>query len=367
MSQTETYRTAGEAERGLGELYRRYGYRHYKMSKFEEYDFYARNKNFLVSSNIITFTNPDGRLMALKPDVTLSIVKNARWKPGDAEKVYYTEKVYRAENGAHEYREISQTGLECVGDLGAYDAAEVVLLALKSLAGISGDYVLNLSHLGLVSALTAPLGLQEAEQTALLAAIGEKNVPALRALCEKNGVSAQNTERLTALTSLYGTFPATKEALQRLNCNEEADRAIKELTALYEMLDSEHLAEKIRLDFSLMNDMRYYNGLIFRGYINGIPQGILSGGSYDRLLTEMGKSANAIGFAIYLDLLEHLPRSEKREKTDILLSYDTQVPAATVLREAERYRRAGLSVRVQKTDDGTAPAQKRVHLGERTD
>ena len=62
----------------LRALYSSYGYAKYKMNRFEEYDLYARNKDFLVSGNIITFTDTDGSLMALKPDVTLSIVKGFR-------------------------------------------------------------------------------------------------------------------------------------------------------------------------------------------------------------------------------------------------------------------------------------------------
>ena len=61
----------------LRALLARYGYRPYRMSKFEEYDLYVRNKSFLLSDHIITFTDTDGKLMALKPDVTLSIVKNS--------------------------------------------------------------------------------------------------------------------------------------------------------------------------------------------------------------------------------------------------------------------------------------------------
>ena len=77
----------------LRELYRRYGYLPYKMSKFEEYDLYVRNKSFLVSDNILTFTDIDGKLMALKPDVTLSIVKNSRDIPGHVQRLYYDENV----------------------------------------------------------------------------------------------------------------------------------------------------------------------------------------------------------------------------------------------------------------------------------
>ena len=107
----------------LEALCRKFGYAPYKMSRFEEYDLYVRNKDFLVSDQIITFSGSQGKLLALKPDVTLSIVKNAPDTPGVVQKVYYNENVYR------DYREILQAGLECVGDLGDYEIAEVALLA----------------------------------------------------------------------------------------------------------------------------------------------------------------------------------------------------------------------------------------------
>ena len=37
----------------LRSLYRKYGYMPFKMSKFEEYELYVRNKDFLVSDRII--------------------------------------------------------------------------------------------------------------------------------------------------------------------------------------------------------------------------------------------------------------------------------------------------------------------------
>ena len=77
----------------LRSLYRQYGYMPFKMSKFEEYDLYVRNKEFLVSDSVITFNDTDGRLLALKPDVTLSIIKNGVDEPGAKQKLYYNENV----------------------------------------------------------------------------------------------------------------------------------------------------------------------------------------------------------------------------------------------------------------------------------
>ena len=105
----------------LRELYRSYGYLPYKMSKFEEYDLYVRNKDFLVSDSIITFNDTNGKLLALKPDVTLSIVKNCGFEKGCTQKLFYNENVYRVSQGTHAYKEIMQTGLECIGDVDVFD------------------------------------------------------------------------------------------------------------------------------------------------------------------------------------------------------------------------------------------------------
>ena len=83
-------------EEQLNQLYEGYGYRKFRMSKFEDYDLYAQNKDFLKKGHIITFTDVDGSLKALKPDITLSIIKN---NSGDSEKVYYNENVYREMGG----------------------------------------------------------------------------------------------------------------------------------------------------------------------------------------------------------------------------------------------------------------------------
>ena len=165
------------SEDQLKNLYRAYGYIPYKMSRFEEYDLYVRNKDFLVSDQIITFSDRTGRLLAMKPDVTLSIVKNAPEETGVVQKVYYRENVYR------DYREILQTGLECVGDLGEYEIAEVVLLAAKSLQQLGNRWVLDISHMGLLAAVLNSSGLSPEEQQMAMAYLHRKNYHQLKDLC----------------------------------------------------------------------------------------------------------------------------------------------------------------------------------------
>ena len=174
----------------LRELYRGYGYLPFKMSKFEEYDLYVRNKDFLVSDRVITFTDMGGKLLALKPDVTLSIIKNGKDRKGSVEKVYYNENVYRVSSKSNGYKEIMQVGLECIGDTDGYATFEVLSLAAKSLLCISEECILDISHLGFISSVFEGVGLPKDCESEALRLIGEKNPHELLALCERCVVSS---------------------------------------------------------------------------------------------------------------------------------------------------------------------------------
>ena len=303
-------------EQRLEALCRKHGYAPYKMSRFEEYELYVRNKDFLLSDRVITFSGPDGRLLAMKPDVTLSIVKNAPEKPGEVRKVYYRENVYRQGRDAGNFREILQAGIECVGDVGAYEVAEVVWLASKSLAAIGPGTILSLSHVGLIRHALEESRLPEDARQQALDCLRQKRGQELRALC-----AAANGDAAPLLTLLEAR---TLEDLEPLMAEE--NEAWKELRETVKLLDP----QQVRLDFSLGNDMKYYSGLVFKGYVPGIPASVLSGGQYDRLLTHMGKRARAIGFAVYLDQLE----DDEQWDVDTLLLTGDAVPGE-VLAAAE--------------------------------
>ena len=306
----------------LRALYQRYGYTPFKMSKFEEYDLYVQNKDFLVGDGVITFNDTDGKLLALKPDVTLSIIKNSRDGEGITSKVYYNENVYRISGTTHTFKEIMQTGLECIGDIDIYAMTEVVLLAMKSLEAVSEDYVLDLSHLGLLSALVDKLSVTEADKKKIIACVSEKNAHGLRALCDSIGANAEITEKILTLISAYGKPKKVLPKLRALNAGEDAEAAIKELEIITEALDRVGYGDRVNIDFSVVNDMSYYSGVFFRGFVDGIPVGILSGGRYDKLMRKMGRRSDAIGFAVYLDLLERFDEHESEYDTDILLLYE---------------------------------------------
>ena len=333
----------------LRELYGSYGYAPFRMSRFEEYDLYVRNKAFLVSDSVITFTDTDGKLMALKPDVTLSIVKNCRPTPGTVEKVYYNENVFRLSRGTHAFREIGQTGLECIGDLDAAALAEVVRLAAESLALIDATFVLDVSHLGVVEAAVDAIGASDAGRAEILVAVAGKNPHGILSVLDAEGIDRARADVLLTLLAAAGS-PA--DILPRLfdlfRESAEATAALSELSDLLAAVGTVG-SGRIRVDFSVIHDMHYYNGIVFRGFVPGVSAGILSGGRYDRLVAKLGRATGAVGFAVYLDLLEERTPARTADDCDVFLLYGEGDAPAAVLAAAEALRRDGARVRCGRT------------------
>ncbi len=332
---------------GLKKLYRKYGYSQFKMSKFEEYDTYVQNKDFLISDKVITFTDTNGKLLAMKPDVTISIIKNSDDATQRMQKLYYNENVYRVSAGAHAFKEIMQAGLECIGQVDTYSICEVIMLAVKSLGVISDSFVLDISHMGYVSGLIDGAGFSAKEKAKVLSAIGEKNLPQLVSICKEKNLSEEMTWKITGLITVYGSIRDVVLKLQEGCINEETQKAADELCTLCTVLEENGLADNVQIDFSVVNDMNYYNGIVFRGYVEGIPTGILSGGQYDKLMEKMGKSAKALGFAVYLDLLERLETTEDGYDADVLVLYDETVPVTDVCKTVSTLVNSGKTVSVQ--------------------
>lgn len=287
----------------LRALYAENGYEKYRMSKFEEYDVYARNKDFLVSESVITFTDTDGKLLALKPDVTISIIKNAQLGVEESMRVYYHENVYRISKGTRTYKEIMQAGLERLGAVDEAALVEVLFLAAKSLDVIAESNVLEVSHTALVGGVLKACGVSEQGMVTIRESLGKKDLSGIRAAALAEGLSAAQVELVEKLATTYGEVENTIPLLDAFRINEETNEAVDGFQRLLGGLSRLGVSQKVRVDFSVVGNMKYYSGLAFQGYVEGIPTAILSGGQYDRLMQAMGKKGKAVGFAVYLDEL----------------------------------------------------------------
>jgi len=314
--QSDIIRGDEKAVFSLRSLYSSFGFKQFRMSKFEEYDLYVKNKDFLVSNEVITFTDGSGKLLALKPDVTLSIIKNSKDCADKIQKVYYDENVYRTTKGNKEFREIMQTGLECIGNIGAYEVAEVVLLALKSLEEITDDFILDISYMDIILSVLSDSGLEAQQVSKVLKAIGEKNTDEIKKICSESDI---DSDRIVSLVTINGKCDKVIDSLTKLCVTYNEKTHLNTFKKILEFLCDSGYADKINVDFSIVNNMSYYNGVVFQGYVNKIPSSILSGGQYDNLMLKMGRKDKGIGFAVYLDLLQRYNETDKQFDVDYIL------------------------------------------------
>ena len=222
-----------------------------------------------------------------------------------------------------------QVGLECIGQIDRYCIFEVLTLAAKSLATISENAVLDVSHLGIVSAVLDALCVSADTRRALLTAIGEKNRPDATAIAQSAGVTPEKIAVLQTLISSYGApcdvLPTLVPALRDI----VPDQMLTDFVALLSDLEKCPVGALIRIDLSVVGDIGYYNGIVFKGFVAGVPEGLLSGGEYNGLMRKMGKKENAIGFAVYLDALERFMEDKESYDVDTVVLYDAQTsPAA---------------------------------------
>ncbi len=348
-------------------LYEKAGFRRYHMGRFEEYGLYQENRRFLSNEQVITFTDLDGRLLALKPDVTLSVAKNAQIEEGSCGRFYYLENVYRPSRESHTFREISQMGLECIGAVDDTVTAQAVSLAIESLARTGREYVLEIGHMGFVAGLLDAVGAPETARPRLLTCIRDKNRHELEecaaeaglsrqgtegfvaglldavgapetarprlltCIRDKNrheleecaaeaGLSRQGTEALGRLGTLSGDWREVLAEARPLALSVSMGAAIEELQRLCERLEQQKETGRVKLDLSLVNDMEYYNGLVLQGYLAGLPGAVLKGGRYDPMAAQFRPGARAVGYALYLDELTRMDKTEPAESGRSMLN-----------------------------------------------
>ena len=145
-------------------------------------------------------------------------------------------------------------GLECIGDVGTYETAEVLMLASKSLASLSKRYVIDISHMGFVDGILEASGADFVTRSEIMTYIKEKNSHDITKACDRAGISLENTERICKAAALWGGFEEMLPQLKEISVNEKTENAIKDLEEIYSILKINGCSEYVKIDFSVMNE-----------------------------------------------------------------------------------------------------------------
>lgn len=254
-----------------------------------------------------------GELLAMRPDVTMQVARmcSTRYAGCTAPlRFRYTQRVFREADTRLQAvtREMTQIGIECIGQKGAAADAEVIGLMTEALiaAGVP-DFKLALATVGVLRALLAASQGTPAWQKSILQAYHASNFVDLDALTESesaqfvaSGARADVARAIRLLARIRGgqdAIAAARLLVEPLKCADGLD----EFEQTYALLCARGLRERIMIDFSVMSSFDYYTGVVFEAYAPQIGTSLGSGGRYDHMLAAYGQDRPAAGFAFYLE------------------------------------------------------------------
>ena len=331
----------------LKSLFESRGFISVRASRFEEYNLYIENRDFLSKDNFITFMN-GSKLMALKHDVTLSIVKNI---PKDrletAEKLYYMDEVYRLSQKTNEYKVINQLGVELIGPSNNFSNIEIIDLSLHTMAAIGTDFLLDISHIGFISGILEDLKLSKKSIDRALSALHSKSTHILEEIFTDEKIYKPTIENILKIISLRKPLIQALPELSVFCKNYKTKTSYEELQVVAKSLSNNPYSDKLFLDFSTISNMEYYNNIVFSGYYLGISKAILTGGRYDNLLKKMNKKSGAIGFAIDLSELDLYKQNESLFDFDVIIIYTSDSDFSNLILERDNLLEKHKTVRLE--------------------
>ncbi len=328
-----------KTEKKLGDrisaLYEKRGYGSVATPALEYYDVFNFDSQTIAEENMFKLTDKSGRLVVIRPDNTTPMARIAATRLKGAPrplKLYYNQNVFRISAGFSGKRsEFSQTGIEIIGGTCLKADLEAIVTALRTLREMGDfygggiNYKLELGHALFCKALINSFGLDDEKRETVTKYISAKNSSSLEVVFGDDEKASDMMEKVRQIPRLYGDKSVISKARDLCCGVTEAEEALDYLESIYDILDRGGFSENISIDLATVNDMNYYTGIVFRGYLDYTGEAILGGGRYDNLMSNFGESEGATGFGVNLsianDKLSRIFGSHEEKTRKILVHY----------------------------------------------
>lgn len=286
----------------LRKIFTAYGYSEVLTPGLEFYDVFNGKVRYFPQETMYKLVDGKNRLMVLRPDNTMPIARLAATRLRAERlplKLYYNQSIFMV-NPKNSGRddEFTQSGIEILGGEKTAADYEALSLAAQALFTCDEDFRLEIGESGIFRTVVDDLNLPEEQAELIHSLIESKNYPALNEAL--SGIDGAAAEACKALPSLFGESEVFTEA-EKYMYNDQLKEKLSYLHGIYEALCSMGYSGKIKVDLGLAHKKNYYTGILFRGYVEGYGQPVLSGGRYDTLLGDFGRNAAAVGFAVNVE------------------------------------------------------------------
>jgi len=303
------------------------------------------------------FFDHQGRIMALRFDATTPVARMVATRMKRYPRplrLSYQANIFRYDElQVGKQREFLQAGIELLGSCKPEADAEVIAIAIESFqaAGLT-DFQISLGQVEFFRGVLNNSPLSEKIKKEIILAVDRKDFLTLEKILLQTSLSEEEKQLLLSVPQLYGKKEVLKQAKSSV-LNSHSQKALANLTEVYQILEDYGLADYVFLDFGLVRGSDYYTGVVFKVYTRGIGFSLGSGGRYDNLVGEFGENCPAVGFALSLE--RTLYALEKKEdyvvsaKKDCLLIFPpSQRTVAWIL--AKQLRGKGLQVELEIGD-----------------
>ncbi|MGN1166762.1 MAG: ATP phosphoribosyltransferase regulatory subunit [Lachnospiraceae bacterium] len=337
-----------------------YGYHDIQTPTFEYFDVFRKEIGTVPSKELYKFFDKEGNTLALRPDITPSIARVAATLFADEQipiRLCYTGNTFinhSANQGR--LREITQMGVELIGDDSVEADAEMLALVIESLSSVGlKEFQLSVGNVDYFKSLIEDANLDEEAEERIINLINNRNYFGVEDYLDKIRVKRSSREAFVALSEMVGGLEVLAKA-KDIAPNSAGVMAIKRLEKIYNILKMYGMEKFITFDLSMTGGTYgYYTGIIFRGYTFGTGDAIVKGGRYDKLLEKFGKESPSIGFVIVIDeLMNAMIRQKLRimytRKNTIILYDEGKTQDAIIL--AKDFRHKAKNVELIKKDKG---------------
>jgi ATP phosphoribosyltransferase regulatory subunit len=296
-----------EVENEVMTVFDGWGYEEIATPVVDYYALFERGMGRAEAQRAFRFTDTDGRMLALRPDVTSAVARAAATLFSERERPLrfcYAASVFRQRPRSHAEwkRQTRQLGCELIGaGVGVADV-EVLVIAAEALErlGLRSRYRITLNHAGILRGIVEQLGLDEAAREQLRHLIDIRASTGLEEFKGTGSASRKEAVLAARLGRLTGKRPVLEEA-RKLAEGPRTISALRALGKIWDVIEALELTESFEIDLGDVAGMDYYTGLVFRIYVEGAGWRVGSGGRYDELATNFGRRESAVGFVLDLD------------------------------------------------------------------
>ena len=331
-------------------LFKSRGYSEIITPGLEFFDVFNMKSRYFPQENLYKMTDSKGRLIVMRPDSTMPIARVVATRLRDAElplKLCYNQTVYRNESllkGRSD--ETVQAGIELIGSGMKMADLEVISAAVDALKAFGLEFSLEIGHIGVFKTLVERLDADEKDKDYIRKLIENKNFPALNDFLDTFG-SNSITVALKKLPALFGGEEVFEKAEEVLP-DENVKRILDELREIYcdiaEICGNEG---NITVDLGLVNKTDYYTGLIIKGYLKGHGEEVISGGRYNKLISDFGYDIPAVGFAVNVNAISKVIERNgilPTEPSPDVIVYAEEGCEAAAIKQARELREQGFIV-----------------------